>query len=461
MKRYVFFCLLAVLPLSATTRYVALHGAHIPPFTNGWAGAATNIQSAVDLAMPNDLVLVYSGIYRLAARLIITNQLTVSGAFGAAWTVITPRPFTYIGGVYLGSNNGTFVAFTVSNFFYSGFGAGIECASTNPLIRHCVLAHNRGAARGGGVYYGTVRNCRIIKNTANTGSVGFGGGAAFSDLADCILTGNFARGQNSPASGGGGCYSVTAQNCLISENESLAGGGADASFISNCIVTANRASTAAGTLNTFAFDSLIASNVSLLGHGGASGGTYQRCRFIANISSNSNFAGGAAAARLYNCLLAYNEAAQGFGGASACSLVNCTIARNHGNPGGIGGGGLTNSIVYENSSPEVNTSGLKAHYSCTPIALTGLGNITNPPLFVNSLAGNFHLQAHSPCLEAGDDTAAALPWDLDHQPRIQGQHVDMGCYETVPEGFLPTVLAALLLLCLQRRATTLRGSEIT
>ena len=44
------------------TRYVSLAGAHTPPFTN-WLSAATNIQAAVDAAVPGDSVLVASGIY--------------------------------------------------------------------------------------------------------------------------------------------------------------------------------------------------------------------------------------------------------------------------------------------------------------------------------------------------------------------------------------------------------------
>ena len=46
----------------AVTNYVSKTGGHISPF-NSWANAATNIQAAVAVAVPNDIVLVTNGIY--------------------------------------------------------------------------------------------------------------------------------------------------------------------------------------------------------------------------------------------------------------------------------------------------------------------------------------------------------------------------------------------------------------
>lgn len=130
--------------------------------------------------------------------------------------------------------------------------------------------------------------------------------------------------------------------------------------MSNCAIVGNRANFAAGVLNATVYDTVVAGNVSAVGHGGASGGWFERCRFFGNVTSNSNYAGGASGAQLLNCLLVDNVALSGVEGAMACALVNCTVACNTGNPGGISDGGLTNSIVYENSTPELNTSGLKA-----------------------------------------------------------------------------------------------------
>lgn len=53
----------------------------------------------------------------------------------------------------------------------------------------------------------------------------------------------------------------------------------------------------------------------------------------------------------------------------------------------------------------------------------------NEPLFVDPAAGDFHLQASSPCINAGANSDAAGPTDLEGNPRISGDVVDMGVYE--------------------------------
>ena len=59
-----------------------------------------------------------------------------------------------------------------------------------------------------------------------------------------------------------------------------------------------------------------------------------------------------------------------------------------------------------------------------------VGNITSPPLFVDQAAGDLHLQADSPCIDAGNNTDAPGPTDLDGNPRVVGGTVDLGAYES-------------------------------
>jgi len=63
----------------------------------------------------------------------------------------------------------------------------------------------------------------------------------------------------------------------------------------------------------------------------------------------------------------------------------------------------------------------------------GPGTLIADPLFVGN--GDYHLQAGSPAVDAGDDSAVPgdLLTDLDGSPRVRGKHVDMGAYETAPE----------------------------
>ena len=59
-------------------------------------------------------------------------------------------------------------------------------------------------------------------------------------------------------------------------------------------------------------------------------------------------------------------------------------------------------------------------------------NIDSDPLFINPENGDFHFFANSPCINAGtpDTTGLNLPeYDLDGNPRIYEDIIDIGCYE--------------------------------
>ena len=59
------------------------------------------------------------------------------------------------------------------------------------------------------------------------------------------------------------------------------------------------------------------------------------------------------------------------------------------------------------------------------------GNISQPPLLTTT-PDIYHLQSsNSPCANSGNDSDAVTTWgDIDSEPRILGQHVDMGADET-------------------------------
>src|SRR6185369_2045792 len=129
-------------------------------------------------------------------------------------------------------------------------------------------------------------------------------------------------------------------------------------------------------------------------------------------NSAYNAGGGAAESALFNCSLTGNSAGWVGGGASRSTLNNCTITGNSANLGGGVGSDfpkpctLNNCIVYFNfagaGESNYDTASHLSYCCITPLPVSGIGNITNTPLFVNLANGNLRLQSNSPCINAGN-----------------------------------------------------------
>jgi hypothetical protein len=209
-------------------------------------------------------------------------------------------------------------------------------------------------------------------------------------VSNCVLTVN-AAGRN-----GGGVYGGTLVGCTLIRNQAdLNGGGAFASLMNNSLIISNHASSG----------------------GGASYGT------------------------LNNCLVLTNSAGGG-GGVCRADMNNCTVVGNTANTAGgvylAPDAAITNCIVYYNTGggfpnyAQGYTSNSLSYCCTTPMPAlpsSGFGNITNAPLFVNPVTGDFHLQSGSPCINAGLNIALAGNQDFGGSPRIAGGTVDAGAYE--------------------------------
>jgi hypothetical protein len=184
--------LLAVSNLSAATLYVSRACMNPSPPYATWATASTNIQNAVDAALPGALVLVTNGVY--PGGLAVDKPLTLVGLNGPQFTVIDG------GGVHqcLSMTNGvSLYGFTLTNG-WSQNGGGLWCGSTNAFLTNCVIVGNAAAQNGGGAYGATLYNCLLTGNSATNG---VGGGAYSSMLYNCTVTGNSAN-SGGGASGG-------------------------------------------------------------------------------------------------------------------------------------------------------------------------------------------------------------------------------------------------------------------
>lgn len=133
-----------------------------------------------------------------------------------------------------------------------------------------------------------------------------------------------------------------------------------------------------------------------------------------------------------NSAIAYGAGVYIYG--SSLVIQNNTIAQNHNTATGSAscGAGINayegepspsvtgnNNILYFNtaiSSPEYYGN-VNFTYSCVSTGMTGIGNITQDPLFVDIVHNDFQLQEHSPCIDAGDPVS---PLDPD------GTRADMG-----------------------------------
>jgi hypothetical protein len=283
-----------------------------------------------------------------------------------------------------------------------------------------VLVSNGLYATGGRVVYGAMTNRVALTNGITVRSLN---GPAVTIIA----------GQGPPGDGAVRCAYIASNSLLAgftltggatrvsgdAAREQSGGGVRCDPFgaVSNCWITGNAASYGGGF-------SAISTNSRMW-----------TCRVIGNAATVTG--GGVSHGRLANCLIAGNSATYGGGflaGPNGGRLDNCTLVGNTASvdSGGAAAGPLYNCIVVDNSAPSgpnYYPTGVSFTRSCTTPPPGGTGNITNDPQFVDAPAGNFRLRATSPCIDLGDPAFAPASADLDGQPRIVHDVVDMGAYE--------------------------------
>ena len=314
---------------------------------------------------------------------------------------------------------------------------------------------------------------------------GYGGGM-YNDgsspaVSNCTFWGNYAIRDG----GGMANYASSSPlltNCTFHDNSASYGGGmwnSDSSpTLTNCTFQDNSANYAGGMWNYLSSsptltDCIFLSNDATLDGGGiyTEGGsqTLANCSFVGNSAGREG--GGifndSTSPKLTNCTFSGNSATTNGGGMlnrdnSSPAMTNCTFWNN--SAGYYGGGmynyngsspALTNCILWGDSLDEISNCDL----NCTPVVTfsdiqggyDGEGNIDTNPQFVDPDNGDLHLQAWSPCIDRGDNSAPDLP-DLDFEGDdriLDGDDngtavVDMGVDEVVGVPrvriYLPVVL---------------------
>ncbi len=396
--------------LAPSVRYVMLTSTNPQTPYLDWSTAATNIQDAIDAAVPGDSIVASNGLYNYGGRfvyganatnrVVINKPVTVQSLNGPSVTTIAgpnTSPQVVHSGRCVYLTNGVFLtgftmtgggAASAGDLIHEKSGGGAWCEGPGAVISNCVITLGFAqSGYGGGAFGGTLINCTLTNNMAS-----FGSGAASNILLNCTVLKNNGEGAlggvgTAQNDSGGGAYSSTLSNCVLAANFSVNGGGAFGGILFNCVLTNNTAST---------------------GGGGES-----------NV--------------LYNCILAHNVARGSGGGAYNSTLYNCTVVTNSAEStggAGIAGGTATNCIIYYNGTGNNDVFNSKSIvYTCTPVLGTLPGCITNQPLFVNLAGGDYHLQSNSPCINSGKSAYVTVSTDLDGHPRIVGGAVDMGAYE--------------------------------
>jgi parallel beta-helix repeat protein len=270
---------------------------------------------------------------------------------------------------------------------YGGFPRGGGWPQRNPLRYQTILSGDLGepGATADNSYH--VVTASEIDRTAV--------------LDGCVITGGWADGSETAQDKGAGLYclrgSPQVRNCVLAGNTATGqGGGAylatsDATFI-NCVFTGNTAN-----------------------DGGA---LYSAQGTVAML----------------NCTVVANQGLWRASLAGATTLTNSIVWGNPGRP---------NRSSYDDVTQISGPVPPAIHFCCVQgwkDSWGGNGNFGNDPLFVNlqgadhvagTLGDDLRLQAGSPCIDQGDNTALPpeITTDLEGKPRVFNGTVDLGTYE--------------------------------
>ena len=303
-------------------------------------------------------------------------------------------------------------------------GGGIYCTYANPQFKNLKIYQNSVTNWGGGIFLRETNSC--FENITISNNSSHDGGGIMNWINANTIFKNIEINNNF-ASYGGGIEIVESSpvltNLNVYENHAtLVCGG--------CYI---------GDANPIIENSIISRNSSDILAGGI---------LFWNFGGENN------CPTLKNVLITDNNSEYGAGiyyeGIVNTKLINVTIANNAAT---VEGGGincystlLINSIIWGNTPDEIDYLGPQdaviIMYSNISEDWAGEGNINENPLFVDENNYDYHLTENSPCINKGtpDTTGLNLPlFDLDGNPRIYGNQIDMGAYEN-PNGTINSLL---------------------
>jgi len=352
----------------------------------------------------------------------------------------------------------TFINNTAKN------GGGIQLRAGRIDVRATAFVNNSASEMGGGIggpiqYASSVSDCLFNGNTAQDS----GGMDAWNDeepwfISDCDFVGNEAQRFGGGLTLAGGPAQVA--GCLFQENNATRGAAAElqlgTQILQGCLFIKNSGLNGAistsfnsrATLDRCAFRENVGRFAGTLSLGSVGSMTIRTCEFVRNQAN-----AGAGVARQYggdvtvvNSAFIHNMGEDGHPTwvteEGHLSVLSSTMLMAHqpsdamlilGVPG--------TSITVENTILRSATDRAFMAFGESFVAYSnvegglpegasdGGGNIDVDPSFVDP-DDNLRLNAHSPCIDAGDNEAiAGYKVDLDGNARIVNDVVDMGAYE--------------------------------
>jgi hypothetical protein len=280
---------------------------------------------------------------------------------------------------------------------------------TDPQIVNSTIIDCNGNGRGFAFYMGEDADSKVAGLTITNGD-GLVGGAIYSSKNSSPLITNCVIRNNSAVFGGGiACtngsksYPVIT-NCKIIANSALVGGGGvylngSSPTIKNCIISGNAAPDGGAIYSHYPGNPAIVN-----------------CTISGNVASKS-----AGAVYCYNSSnLSISHSI--LWGDTAQDESEITVG-NQGDP---------TSIQISYCDIQGGEQNVKLADGCT--VEWGEGNIDVDPCFVNPDSNDYHLLEESSCIDAGDPDFVAGPdeTDIDGNPRILGEKIDIGADEFVP-----------------------------
>ena len=328
---------------------------------------------------------------------------------------------------------------------------------SSPTLTNCTFSENWTDDMGGGIHNyrnssASVTGCQFIGNSAKEG-----GGMTNQDNSNAAIVNCIFR-KNSAVGGGGGFRdwfsSTSLTDCTFSENFAFGGGGvlcdAANTILTRCTFNMNTATGGGGGVNSKLGAAMLTDCIFTNNSAEDGGGMKHRRNTIT----------------LTNCTFSGNTAL-GDGGAlnlgyeTVSTLVNCTFSANKGGEGGgvynhpDSAASLVNCILWDDSPDEISGGTPDITYSDvqggTGQPWFGVGCIDTDPLFADS---DGRLSVGSPCIDAGDNSAVppGVVTDLDGNPRIINDIVDMGAFEA--EAATPEAMLLILALFIEAQVAS-------